>query len=180
MPNIKMPKKPYTDAMRPGSINKGIGLQKAKGPSVKVGAMTGSVPSKNATKASRAKLQQSVPGDMEQMPYDGSESPYNQLPYDRSEQSADGGPIPMGKQEYNKTWRYDNWRSREGEPVPEDRSYVFNDLFEYWDGQRPQMGRDGNPTEIAMWERNVRRAAEEAGLSQDEANKLLQDLYDLR
>lgn len=87
---------------------------------------------------------------------------------------------PMGKQENNRKWSYGNWRSKQNAPVPEDREYIFNDLFEHWDKKRPVMGRDGNPTEIAMWERNVRRSAAEQGLSEEEIERLVQDLYDLR
>lgn len=97
-------------------------------------------------------------------------------PYD-----GDGvGAETMGKQENNQQWRYDNWRSEEGRPIPEDKANVYNDIFDEGARQRPDVSSEsGNPTEIAMWERNVRKRAAEAGLTEDEIDELINDLYDL-
>jgi len=94
-------------------------------------------------------------------------------------QGEDPGIVPLGKQEENQKWKYDNWRSEEGRPIPEDGANVYNDLFDEWDRKRPVTGADENPTEVAQWERSVRRAAAEAGLSEEEIEQLLNDLYDL-
>jgi hypothetical protein len=139
------------------------------------------------TENTKYDLDQFVPQPYRQM--DDMNNPFGPMPENTNppsrppqylEASEDRGFSPMGKAEENKKWKYDNYRSREGKPVEEDAAYIINDLFDYWDSQRPEMGKDGNPTEISMWERNVRRAAKEAGLSDDETEKLLQDLYDLR
>lgn len=89
----------------------------------------------------------------------------------------DPGFEPLGKQEENRKWKYDNWRSEEGRPIPEDQANVYNDLFDEWDRKRPVTGTDENPTEVAQWERSVRRAAAEAGLSEEEIEQLINDLY---
>lgn len=90
----------------------------------------------------------------------------------------DPGFEQMGKQEYNKKWRYDNWRSEEKRPIPENEANVYNDLFDEGARSRPDLV-NGNDTEIAQWERNVRRKAQEAGLSEDEIDDLINDLVDL-
>ena len=87
------------------------------------------------------------------------------------------GAETMGKQEDNQNWKYDNWRSEQGDPVPEDQANVYNDLFTEWDMKRPVTGSNENPAEIAQWEANVRASAEEAGLSPEEIERLLDDLY---
>lgn len=90
------------------------------------------------------------------------------------------GAEEMGKQEDNQQWRYDNWRSEEGRPLPEDKANIFNDIFDEGARQRPDVSSENsNPTEVAMWERNVRRRAAEAGLTEDEIDELINDLYDL-
>jgi len=96
-------------------------------------------------------------------------------PYDGS----DPGFENMGKQEENQKWKYDNWRSEEGRPIPEDQANVYNDLFDEWNRKRPDTGENANPTEVAQWERSVRRSAAEAGLSEEEIDQLVNDLYDL-
>jgi len=85
----------------------------------------------------------------------------------------------LGKQEENRKWKYDNWRSEEGRPIPEDQANVFNDLYDEWSRKRPIVGENENPTEVAQWERSVRRSAAEAGLSEEEIEQLINDLYDL-
>lgn len=90
---------------------------------------------------------------------------------------GDVGAENLGKQEYNRDWRYDNWRSEQGDPVPEDQANVYNDLFDEWDRKRPVTGTDENPTEVAQWERAARQAAREAGLSDEEIDRLIEDLY---
>lgn len=94
-------------------------------------------------------------------------------------EGEDPGFENLGKQEDNKKWKYDNWRSEEGRPIPEDQANVFNDLFDEWSRKRPITGENENPTEVAQWERSVRRSAAEAGLSEDEIEQLINDLYDL-
>lgn len=89
----------------------------------------------------------------------------------------DVGAETMGKQEDNSNFKYDNWRSEQGDPVPEDKNYIYNDLFTEWDMKRPVTGSNENPGEMAQWEANVRASAEEAGLSPEEVERLLDDLY---
>jgi hypothetical protein len=94
-------------------------------------------------------------------------------------EGEDPGFENLGKQEENRKWKYDNWRSEEGRPIPEDQANVFNDLYDEWSRKRPIVGENENPTEVAQWERSVRRSAAEAGLSEEEIEQLINDLYDL-
>lgn len=87
------------------------------------------------------------------------------------------GAENLGKQEENRKWKYDNWRSEQGDPIPEDQANIYNDLFDEWDRKRPVTGSNENPGEMAQWESNVRSAAEAAGLSPEEIERLLDDLY---
>lgn len=94
--------------------------------------------------------------------------------------SYDGGGVgaeELGKQEDNKDWKYENWRSEQGDPVPEDQANIYNDLFDEWDRKRPVTGSNENPTEVAQWERSARAAAKAAGLSDEEIERLIDDLY---
>lgn len=123
------------------------------------------------------------------MGWDSSKPPgYATMEYRPERDGSASDPLPpyegddvgaenMGKQEENQKWKYDNWRSEQGDPVPEDQANVYNDLFDEWDRKRPVTGSNENPGEMAQWEANVRASAEEAGLSPEEIERLLDDLY---
>jgi hypothetical protein len=91
--------------------------------------------------------------------------------------NEDAGYENMGKQEYNQSPRYDNQRSEEGAPVEEDRAWMFNDLYDEFSRNRPDVGENANPTEVAQWERAVRARGKEYGLSDEEIDKVIDDLY---
>lgn len=136
------------------------------------------------------------PMDWDTGPMD-SDPPYDPPGYDKTSEyvpdrdgTADGdipnweggdvGAEEMGKQENNQKWRYNNWRSENGNPIPEDRAHIFNEIFDEASRKMPSIDEnDTNPTEVAMWERNVRRQAAEAGLSREETDKLIEDLFEL-
>jgi hypothetical protein len=100
--------------------------------------------------------------------------PYTDDPYAEDQD----GYEDYGKQEYNQKPRYSNRRSEIGDPVPEDRAYIFNTLFDELQRSKPPTDEKSgiNPTELDQWQRWARKRAAEEGLTPEETEDLIMDV----
>lgn len=105
---------------------------------------------------------------------DDTGGPYDdELPYD----GEDPGWEEYGKAEENRKPRYSNKRSEDGRPVPAERQWRMDEVYDSAKRRKPiTSGPDANPTEVDQWKRSVYAEARAAGLTPEEADQVVNDL----